>query len=309
MTLKSRLKWSIKVLFIICAPIITVEAQEVSSSHSMNVSGGGEEDCAFCHTPHGMTTNKVLWNVKLTTAVYKIYQSTSLDAKVGQPTGSSKLCLSCHDGTVAPTNIKGDNRIATQSLPGEVTLGTDLSDDHPVSFAYTAEILALDPQIRSPATLPDHLKLDKNFEMQCTTCHDPHTNIFGHFLVMPNYQSQLCTSCHHLTGWSNSVHQNSPASLVDADDAYLRDSKYTTVIDCGCLSCHRPHSAGGRQRLLHFENEEDNCLNCHNGSVAQTNLLPDLVKTSRHDTRRYTKIHDIKETAGIFTMHVECGLP
>ena len=81
-------------------------------------------------------------NRSVPAGAYVIYRSSSLRANVGQPTWTSKLCLSCHDGTIAlgsvlsrPSPITfagGGDRIP----PGSTNLGTDLSDDHPISFVY-----------------------------------------------------------------------------------------------------------------------------------------------------------------------------
>ena len=82
------------------------------SKHNLSASGAGAllaskdaadrstEICIFCHTPH--TAKKAgLWNRHDSTAAYTPYRSTTIKANIGQPTGASKLCLSCHDGTVA----------------------------------------------------------------------------------------------------------------------------------------------------------------------------------------------------------------
>ena len=127
-----------------------------------------------------------LWSHTLSTAVYKIYESSSLKAKVGQPTGSSKLCLSCHDGTVALTETITGGTGGAYISAGGANLGTDLSDDHPISFVYSSGLSAEDSQIRPPVGLPEPLKLDRSGELQCTTCHDAHDNHYGNFLVMSN---------------------------------------------------------------------------------------------------------------------------
>ena len=71
------------------------------SPHDFSPAKDGGRACQFCHTPHMALAGTPLWNHKLSDAVYEIYWSSSLDADIGQPTGSSKLCLSCHDGTIA----------------------------------------------------------------------------------------------------------------------------------------------------------------------------------------------------------------
>jgi predicted CXXCH cytochrome family protein len=273
--------------------------------HDLSAVAGGSA-CSFCHTPHGALVGTPLWSHKLSTAVYDIYQSSSLEANVGQPTGSSKYCLSCHDGTVALAESIGDSNGGTYITPGAANLGTDLSDDHPISFVYSMALSTEDLQIRPPSAVPEQLKLDRSRELQCTTCHDPHDNRYGNFLVMSNRRSQMCRSCHDLTGWMTSSHESSLALASVANDSYLQASEYATVVDNGCQSCHQPHSAGGRERLLHFARSEDNCLSCHDGSVAQTNLRPDLAKLSRHDVGRYQGVHDLKESPSAAARHVEC---
>jgi predicted CXXCH cytochrome family protein len=278
------------------------------SPHDLTVVGSGDI-CSFCHTPHGSDKKNPLWSHKLSDAVYTIYQSTSLDAKVGQPTGMSKLCLSCHDGVVALTHkIKGKEKEkgGIYITAGALNLGTDLSDDHPISFVYSDSLTSKDRQIRPPLNLPKELKLDKFNELQCTTCHDPHDNQYGDFLVMNNIKSAMCISCHNMDGWPLSSHESSSAAVLAADDNYLKKSKYNSVEDNACSSCHRPHLAGGNQRLLHFEKSEKNCLNCHNGSVAKTNMEAAITGLSGHNVKRYQDVHDLRESVTTSPEHVEC---
>ena len=277
------------------------------TAHDLSPGQNGNVTCQFCHTPHRALANTPLWNHKLSDRIYEIYWSSSLDAYVNQPTGSSKLCLSCHDGTVAlEATIRGGGSGRTYMPPGSTNLSTNLSDDHPVSFVYSVDLTNKDPQIRSPASLPDEFRLDKYGELQCVTCHDPHDDMFGNFLVVSNRRSNLCLKCHNLYGWDNTVHAHSAALVEKADDDYLRNTGYLTVADNGCLSCHRLHSAGAPQRLFHFNKEEANCLNCHNELVARSSLSGDLDKISGHFVQNYQGIHDIKESLSDSEEHVEC---
>ena len=119
------------------------------SKHDLSITGQGptkspheREICIFCHAPHGGSTDAPLWNRYTSGATYQTYDSSTVKAKIGQPTGASKLCLSCHDGTIAlgmvrsrGQNIRFAGGITT--LPkGRANLSTDLADDHPVSFRY-----------------------------------------------------------------------------------------------------------------------------------------------------------------------------
>jgi hypothetical protein len=139
-----------------------------------------------------------LWNRSSPSNPYTPYDSSTLKADVGQPTGSSRMCLSCHDGTIAlgaiastPTEIpfKGGLRYIQDDRSSY--LGTDLSDDHPISFEYDTALSLENMELRDPLSLPPVLKLEDDVRLQCTTCHDPHDDPFGRFLVMDNTASAL----------------------------------------------------------------------------------------------------------------------
>ncbi|MHC4744698.1 MAG: hypothetical protein ACYS8Z_22515, partial [Planctomycetota bacterium] len=62
------------------------EAARIKGSpHDLTTIAAGDT-CNFCHTPHGVGPVEPLWNHEFSSAVYKVYQSSSLDAKPGQPT-------------------------------------------------------------------------------------------------------------------------------------------------------------------------------------------------------------------------------
>ena len=66
-----------------------------------------------------------LWNHKVTTATYTLYSSPTLKATLSQPTHyGSKLCLSCHDGTVALDSFGGNT--GTTFIDSSNSVGTDL---------------------------------------------------------------------------------------------------------------------------------------------------------------------------------------
>src|SRR5436853_7285996 len=209
------LSFAIISLVLISSTVFARAAESViSSKNNLSVSGPGgiratmeSEICIFCHTPHRATAAQPLWNHTLSEATYTPYNSSTIKAAVGQPTGASKLCLSCHDGTVAlgmvnsrSTPIQMRNGVAT--LPaGSARIGTDLSDDHPVSFTYDSALVTANGQLRDPSSLNQKVRLDHNNQMQCTSCHDPHNNEFGKFLVKNNYASGLCVECHTMNSW------------------------------------------------------------------------------------------------------------
>lgn len=246
----------------------------LNSKHNLSASGPGairasseQEVCIFCHTPHNASPIQPAWNRSNPVSAYTVYSSASLDAKPGQPTGSSKLCLSCHDGTVAVGSVLSrDQEIAmvggVHALPsGKSNLGTALSDDHPISFPYNSALASQDLKLKDPSQLPAQVKLDRRGELQCTSCHDAHDDSNGSFLVMDNSNSQLCSSCHRINETTIANHAN-------------------------CNSCHVSHSSPSGPYLLAGTSPSDTCLNCHSGQTGPTqgiNVASDLNKLSRHD--------------------------
>ena len=160
-----------------------------------------DQKCIFCHTPHNAKTTQLipLWNHGATTTTFTLYQNTgTLNATMGQPAGTSKACLSCHDGTVASDSY--GTITGTHLMTGTANLGTSLADDHPVSFTYDPALATADGGLISP--------LNANFvdgggtiplfagKMECASCHEVHDNTFGKFLRVSNAGSALCLKCH-----------------------------------------------------------------------------------------------------------------
>lgn len=289
------------------------------SKHNLSISGPGDirstterDICIFCHTPHRAKNEGPLWNHDLSTATYTPYSSLTLKATVGQPTGASKLCLSCHDGTVA-LGMVGSRyspipmRQGVAPIPaGPTRIGTDLSAHHPVSFTYDSALVVAQGELRDPTTLVPEVRLDQDQQMQCTSCHDPHNNQNGSFLVKDNLASALCLECHTPSQWAASIHATSTATWSGSGQNPWPHTAATTVAANACESCHRPHAAGMKPRLLNFSTEEQNCYSCHSGTVAAKNLEAEFSKASVHPITQTTGIHDPTESALNPARHVEC---
>ncbi len=159
--------------------------------------------CLPCHTPHNANaTYKPLWNHAITASTFTVYSNSSMDATVGQPDGASKLCLSCHDGTVALGSYGGAT--GTTMITGTALLGTDLSNDHPVSFTYDAALATTDGELYNPTTANSGLggtiaaDMLESGKVQCSSCHDVHnTANVAKLLVKTNAASALCLTCHN----------------------------------------------------------------------------------------------------------------
>lgn len=159
----------------------------------------GGEICEVCHAPHNSASTTLLWNHATSTATYTLYSSSTLNAVVGQPAAGSvsKLCLSCHDGTVALDSFGGAT--GTTFLTGNKLLGTDLSNDHPIGFTYDAALATADGGLTTPASaslVVANVPL-YSAKLECASCHDVHNaaNI-GSLLRTTNAGSALCLKCH-----------------------------------------------------------------------------------------------------------------
>jgi predicted CXXCH cytochrome family protein len=268
----------------------------------------GQEICVFCHAPHTTTPATALWNRSASPPIYKLYSSSTLDAVPGQPSFDSKLCLSCHDGTIAVGAVLSRRaEIPTLgTLRGPSNLTTDLSDDHPISFAYDAGLAAADPELVDPSFLMGDVKPDEHGQLQCTSCHDPHGNAESDFLLMDTAFSALCVTCHRKIGWSASSHANSGAVWRGGGADLGSRTRGKTVASNGCDNCHLSHAAGLPEYLLHFPRREENCLVCHDGSTAKTNIAAELNKPYGHPVVSTASVHDPTESFMSMPRHAAC---
>ena len=172
------------------------------STDSWNTSG---QTCIVCHTPHNAdatVTNAPLWNHETTTATFTTYNSATMEATTGQPDASAKLCLSCHDGTIAVDNF-GTQSGGSHYLIGGALIGTNLGDDHPISFTYNSSLASSDGGLHDPSTTNSGLggtiaeDMLIGGKMQCASCHDVHNGSgVAKLLRKSNAGSALCLTCH-----------------------------------------------------------------------------------------------------------------
>ena len=172
------------------------------------------EVCIVCHAPHGTDRVAVpLWNHNTTAQTFTTYSGYKFVNYTGavapDPDGASKLCLSCHDGVSAINQFGGKYQGpggAPLTLGVHASmLGTDLSNDHPVSFVYnTALSLATNGGVKDPAIANTSLGgtiatdlLDKDGKVQCPSCHEVHDQTIFRFGKISNAGSALCLTCHN----------------------------------------------------------------------------------------------------------------
>ena len=291
-------------LLLIAPAALAQGVSVVASKHNLSFSGPGPtkaqsqtQVCIFCHTPHhgaGLGNNR-----PGSTAIYQPYNSTTLvSPPPGAPNGATRVCLSCHDGTIALGQTLSSGLMAFVNtgpggtLAGASNLGTDLRRGHPVSFAPGSA-----PSLRAPPQ-GDPVTLDAGGRLQCTSCHNPHEDrldpVQGKFLVKSNRASALCLTCHVDRYWiaNPSAHQ---ASIAFYDTSFGATTPYTTVADNGCSSCHRPHGAATTSRLLKATPSQV-CMQCHTGRVAKKDISADFAKPYAHPSLSGDpNVHDAAE--------------
>jgi hypothetical protein len=207
-------------------PALGQHDRVASTLHNLSASGPGEiralnetEICKFCHIPHNAVAREPLWGHTLSSAQYLTPQRRNSKGELQatpQPDGSSRLCLSCHDGTVALGDIGGSPSpiamVGAQRLGAgrKSSLGTDLTGSHPISFVVPDGSPARADDDRDMSLRPlsairsdEEVRLDADGKMQCTTCHDAHSDLYyeegrvPRFWVKPTVE-EVCLTCHAL---------------------------------------------------------------------------------------------------------------
>jgi len=310
----------------------------VNSKHDFRASSTAtlrsvsEDDaCIFCHTPHNANPSAYLWNHTLSTTQPPTYRSSTLQANVApmRPEDASKLCLSCHDGTIALGDtmskglipfLQGSAYTLPATSPSNLAGQRGLTDDHPFAFNPLPG-----SEIRNPPG-GDAVQLDRSGRLQCTTCHEPHQEYLdptvGKFLVKANQASAICQTCHQKAGWANSSHRVPPDPLADQRYTIQQGAHtgYVGVSQNACESCHRPHAPQMEQRLVKFL-EENTCYACHDGSVAERSrdVRGEFQgKLYKHPVNLTPSVHDaaespsaasspLPETSSGAPRHAECA--
>ncbi len=184
------------------------------------------EICRTCHVPHDHGRNEalgglgLLWNHQTTSQTYLMYaEDTHIQfidgAADAEPTGTTKMCLGCHDGTVgldqfdAQANNAGTVFIGGGDVVPNITTG-DLSNTHPLGVVYDAAadggLFPMTNAMGNSGTIQDVLETGN--KIACMSCHDVHDApgeaVPGtHLLRVANTvaaggaASGLCLTCHN----------------------------------------------------------------------------------------------------------------
>lgn len=204
--------------------------QIVGTAHDFsNEAWSDGEICKPCHTPHHAIAAELsgrIWNHTLSTETYTLHAGGNPDPtkQGGQEDMDriSRLCLSCHDGSVALDSFGGktDGTTFIASIgTGSGDLSTDLSNDHPVGIAavykeeyapgggysYKPIASAKSAGLRFNVVTGQRTYTNQageqvtanNEAVGCNTCHNPHGTANSSLLRATNDGSNLCLSCHN----------------------------------------------------------------------------------------------------------------
>ncbi|MFQ5852011.1 MAG: cytochrome c3 family protein [Candidatus Binatia bacterium] len=210
-----------------------------------NITGQSKEICIYCHTPHGGSTDAPLWNRmdQGVAASYTLYDSRTFDATFADtsaPTGVSKACLSCHDGTLGVNQLRNlpgsgfgspptpDTTLTAAGLSNPAAfIDTDLTNDHPVSMKYDT---ALSPGTGGAIGENTHAS---GFRAESGT--SPKFVVDGTGstgVILPLYTADKlvqCASCHD-------PHQDTTSTVLGEESvAFLRVANTGSQL---CLTCH-----------------------------------------------------------------------
>jgi predicted CXXCH cytochrome family protein len=316
-------------LFLIpaCAFAASPTHSVIGTQHDLTVTGASPvkstvgDACLFCHASHNIQPNITpLWDHQLSSQTYTLYTSSTYAGGTQTPSaGSSRLCLSCHDGTVASGQTVAVGLIPTTgSMNSTDVLGTNLAPSHPIGMTPADDGEIASNLFTAPASTKDasvHLIAGK---VECTTCHDPHVQnndaVAGMFLVRSNSGGLLCLACHDpsrvapnpLNGWTSGAHATSP-DTVPASGGF---PPYGTVAADACSSCHGAHNDAAAPRNLKGV-ESAACTPCHSGSnvtPALLNVNAEFSKAYVHPSMTVVGAHDPAEAVPLSTTrHSACA--
>lgn len=194
------------------------------------------EICKPCHTPHNAAGNEIsgrLWNHEMSKASYTLNGHGAETEPGGQADMDkvSRLCLSCHDGTVALDSFGGASGSEFIGPRGDV--GTDLSNDHPVGLhaEYPTENNSAAGQYAGSRYKPTYT---------LGTDGKPLQDANGAYIV-------------------------DLAGPGKAGISFATDTTKPGKLFIGCRSCHDVHGAKQPEKLLRIDNSGSKlCLACHN---------------------------------------------
>ena len=205
---------------VVSTPVPDAQSADIAgTSHDLSATAPGGQLCIACHVSHAASSSGLSWNHVLSASTFTWGDATQTIGGTNLPTnirtwsGSSKSCLSCHDGTVEigktynPATIWNATKIG-----GSNKVGPDLAGNHPMAVPYpnngikntyngitTGDLVVPTSYVTNPSKVKlfrDPAGGANNYGIECASCHDPHVSTYPSFLRDSMTQSALCGDCH-----------------------------------------------------------------------------------------------------------------
>lgn len=200
--------WSLAPPPAIGADAVTGTHHDFTTTGASTAFQGAATTCGTCHYPHNTGSAQLIWNHSLSANTLTFGASattlagTTLPADIGAAPGTSKNCLSCHDGSVAVGDMIKGTDWGTTKITGNALIGSsgNISGTHPVEVPYpgsTYNSIISKATAAEFQTTPTGVKLYGSAGAQgigCASCHNPHNDTTMPFLRVA--YASLCTSCH-----------------------------------------------------------------------------------------------------------------
>jgi len=225
--------------------VVASAASIVGSKHDLSTSGGVDEICVFCHTPHDANADldndgtididhatrpaAPLWNRRITDmSAYSMYVSDTLNSNCdATPSPLSLVCLSCHDSA------------ANMSMGGLGSAG---------AVSYGDQHNAVNEPNRKPLTA-------------CTkACHqyDMNTKFAVNWQIGPDLAND------HPISMSYPTPAQDPDFFVPPDPQKGWSDVRLFKGRVECPSCHNPHDPANVPFLRKSMASSGLCTTCHN---------------------------------------------
>jgi len=230
----------------------------VNSKHDLRVfqlaGQSNNQVCIYCHTPHKSAEQNLIWNHTLGTGNYSFgatgpsgtpgRSQTSVGTSLPVSTttfgaGPTKMCMSCHDGSVAigvlnnigsgvggtiptsPTTLNGTSMQIAAATGG-------MGGNHPVAIPYPDQAGAVYNNITTGVTTGFASAAGSGGWADVASVQA--TGVKLHGGPSPGSYGMECSSCHD-------VHNNTVATTEGSPGKYfLRVSGDNSAL---CLACHR----------------------------------------------------------------------
>ncbi len=222
------------------------------SANSSGVRAQSETQiCIFCHTPHTAITNTVLvngplWNHRLSDAQYTVLPKgtisnagygTLLSDPPSHPDGTSRMCLSCHDGTLAVGDIVSVS--ASEQSTGPIKMNADDCIDSTGRIKATCpSYIGTDLTNKHVVSIPMNSRLIADSLANCAVGGQTTMVRYPFDLSMVNSQAS-----HVYLRPTNFLYDGSPGVMVNDVDGPGAFPGYAPGYYYGvqCSTCHDPH--------------------------------------------------------------------